>query len=652
MNRGRKLGSLPVRIRYFILLAVVCGSSFISMMYRNMDLTLFMNPPIDTSGQYPHTTDTDKRFTIRTEGCSMPFLHLFDVSVQPFVEYPKNLKPCRDQKVSLLKHNKSKITINMENLHYYNITDRRLLFCCYQAFYRPNTIDDITSSSIDSRVKYNKCIYFTTSINRPMAEEFVKVTCYFNKSRVYQQFYLSAPEKIGSNIKREVMTNETTFNVLILGIDAVSRLNFYRTMPKTASFLKDYGAIDFLGYNKVGDNTFPNLIPLLLGNRDSELKDKCLPNSKATFDNCPFVWEWFKEAGYYTAFAEDSSSLGMFNFVKAGFIRTPTDYYTHTFITQAERYAGYNKDFNSFLCMNDYYFYKVLLDYIVNLTNTLKNSKLFGFIWEVTMSHDHLNYPMVMDDDYLDFFKKLKDTNYLDKTVLFLMSDHGIRWGSIRSTKQGRLEERLPFMFIMVPPSFREAFPKAYSNLKFNSRRLTTPFDIHATLMDLVDLGTINNSMVSKRSKEAYARNRSISLFLPIPSNRTCKMADIDDHWCTCLKNIALHNESSEAKRAATHVLSHLNDLVSDYSVCARLSLVRVIEIAELEAGRPDENETGWKEYMVVLQTSPGDGVFEATVRYDSEGWKLSGTVSRLNLYGEQSRCVHDYHLKLYCYCI
>uniref|UniRef100_A0A2A4JGG1 Sulfatase N-terminal domain-containing protein n=1 Tax=Heliothis virescens TaxID=7102 RepID=A0A2A4JGG1_HELVI len=449
-----------------------------------------------------------------------------------------------------------------------------------------------------------------------------------------------------------MVANRTTYNVIVLGIDAVSRLNFYRTMPKTVSFMKDYGAIDFLGYNKVGDNTFPNLIPLLLGNRESELKHKCLPNSKATFDNCPFVWEWFKQAGFYTAFAEDSSSLGMFNYVKSGFSRTPTDYYPHTFMTEAEANAGYNKDFNSFLCMNDYYFYQVLLDYIVNLTNTLKNNKLFGFFWEITMSHDYLNYPMVMDDNYLDFFNKLKDTNYLNKTVLFLMSDHGIRWGGIRSTKQGRLEERLPFLFIMVPPSFREEYSEAYSNLKLNSRRLTTPLDIHATLMDLVNIGSINNTVISKRSKEDYARNRSISLFLPIPSNRTCKLADIDDHWCTCHRDTVLHNESSEAIQASTHVVKHLNVLMSDHFECAPLSLVKVVEITELEAGRPDENEMGWREYTVVLQTSPGDGVFEATVRFDSRGWTLAGTVSRLNLYGDQSRCVEDYHLKLYCYCV
>jgi hypothetical protein len=42
----------------------------------------------------------------------------------------------------------------------------------------------------------------------------------------------------------------------------------------------------------------------------------------------------------------------------------------------------------------------------------------------------------------------------LNKTVLIFLSDHGIRFGAIRKTSVGKLEERLPFMFLIFPDWF------------------------------------------------------------------------------------------------------------------------------------------------------------------------------------------------------
>lgn len=654
MNRGDKLA---VRCRYVLLVAFICGSGFImSLLCRSADIIVFTAAPTtawDLQQHYPN--NIDERFTIQTNGCNIPLLRPLDESIKKFFEYPYPLKPkpCRDSSRALLIHSDNRISINMSNLHYYNITDANKLFCCYRAFYRPLYVTDITSFFIDNRVEYGECYYFTESIL--VNDEFAKVNCFYNEStKVYENFYLSALKKdfLYHDGRGEITHNKRLYNVLIIGIDAVSRLNFYRKMPKTVSFLKDNGGVDLVGFNKVGDNTFPNVIPVLLGIPDTELNHTCVPYEGITFDNCPFIWEQFKRAGYYTALAEDSSLLGTFNYFRPGFSRTPTDYYIHTFIQEAEIYSGYNLDFNCFLCMNDKYFYKVLLDYIEGLTVTLENHKLFGFFWEVTMSHDYLNYPVVMDDSYLKFFEKLQASNYLSETIVFLMSDHGMRWGNIRFTKQGRLEERLPLMFILPPLSFREKYSNAYNNLKLNSKRLTTPFDIHETLLDLINLKNITNDAITTRTSKYYANKRGISLFLPIPTNRTCKMAGIDDHWCTCHKGTLLSNVSSEAFQVSTQLVRHLNMLLKDHPECAKLALAEIMEISEMEVGEPDDSETGWREFMVMVRTTPGDGVFEATLRVQEHDWSLAGSASRLNLYGDQSRCVHNYQLKLYCYCI
>lgn len=81
------------------------------------------------------------------------------------------------------------------------------------------------------------------------------------------------------------------------------------------------------------------------------------------------------------------------------------------------------------------------------------------------------------------------------------------------------------------------------------------------------------------------------------------------------------------------------------------------IHSARVDHSRLQENEMKKKarvvDYIVVLSTEPGDGKFEGTIRHRTDSDKLSvqGYVSRINMYGSQSRCVLDYNLRLYCYC-
>lgn len=56
-------------------------------------------------------------------------------------------------------------------------------------------------------------------------------------------------------------------NVLIFGLDSLSRLAFIRHLPQTYKFLtEDLKMTVLRGMNKVGDNTYPNLVALLTGN--------------------------------------------------------------------------------------------------------------------------------------------------------------------------------------------------------------------------------------------------------------------------------------------------------------------------------------------------------------------------------------------------
>lgn len=122
-------------------------------------------------------------------------------------------------------------------------------------------------------------------------------------------------------------TISTKYNVMLFGIDSISRLNLIRTMPETKAFLEQHNWTWLEGYNKIGDNTFPNVMAILTGMNASYLGDTCFPSNSKNLDDCPFIWKNYSRRGYLTAYFEDEAHIGTFNYLKYGFLNSPTDYY-------------------------------------------------------------------------------------------------------------------------------------------------------------------------------------------------------------------------------------------------------------------------------------------------------------------------------------
>ena len=114
-------------------------------------------------------------------------------------------------------------------------------------------------------------------------------------------------------------TSKRPLSVLMLGIDSVSRLDFHRTMPLTRDFFEERGWLELRGYNKMGDNTFPNLMAFLTGQNQSWAYSKCTPKVAYGLDNCSMIWYNYRDAGYVTAYGEDHASISTFNYLKVGY---------------------------------------------------------------------------------------------------------------------------------------------------------------------------------------------------------------------------------------------------------------------------------------------------------------------------------------------
>ncbi|XP_050306876.1 uncharacterized protein LOC126743706 isoform X2 [Anthonomus grandis grandis] len=639
-----------VAVKFWLIFFMLGGYLFYQDYFEIRALAMRHLVRLSEEPQLPDELSSLNGYLINTPGCRIPDMQPFDPSVKKYI-YPPEEESCNEDVPPLFESNFSAVYMKTELMPLYkNMTNSQTITCFYDEFTRiepenkkPDTEVIFTGNWKEIRNEE----FFPTG-------EFVKVKCQNDLNKViYEDYFAFVPAK---RIETDDDPVKNKPNILIIGLDAISRVNLHRQLPLTTRLLKAMGAIELLGYNKVADNTFPNLIPVFTGLFEKELVDSCYPNQQTHFDTCPFIWHNYSKQSYVTGLGEDCAWIGLFNYQKVGFRKQTSDYYYTTFSRQAELNIGSNKDFNCEQCVGGRRSYKLIVEYIKKFTMRMNLSKTpyFGFFWGNSLSHDYLNRPSMGDPDYHQLFKELNETGSLNNTVLIFMSDHGIRWGDIRKTYQGQMEERLPFVIMKFPEWFKQTYPAAVGNFIKNTRRLTTPFDLHETLKQLLDVDQLLN--VRKIMNE---KSRGYSLFDEIPKQRTCEDAEIVSHWCTCQQSVAIETDNKIVVSAAKFAVDHINSQLKGYGDCAILDLANITQARVLtyDAEHITSKESV-KDYTITLNTTPGDAIFEVTVR-QKEGtgnvapgnFSVTGSISRLNLYGKQSYCITDFHLKLYCYC-
>lgn len=161
-----------------------------------------------------------------------------------------------------------------------------------------------------------------------------------------RRFYFCGSRSFNS--RQRQAGNHSSPNVLLLGIDSLSRLSWQRYLPRTLSKLNEYvlqkRASIFNLYHVVGDGTTSNLLALLTGHFEDELPEsrrfvsKLLKDNKGLLDSpvssekeykgenrtpvddFPWIWKEFDEkGGYATHYIEDTPNWGTFQYRLRGF---------------------------------------------------------------------------------------------------------------------------------------------------------------------------------------------------------------------------------------------------------------------------------------------------------------------------------------------
>ncbi|XP_070073755.1 uncharacterized protein [Drosophila takahashii] len=463
----------------------------------------------------------------------------------------------------------------------------------------------------------------------------LRVWCWMDFGRlVYHDVLIFLPlkeDQMGKTPSSEEPVKR--LSVMILGIDSISHMHYRRYFTRVMDFVDRLPHAEMFGYNRVGQNSYPNVVPLLSGQSVEEVESRrgCFgANNQTNFDKCRLLWNDFKAAGYATILGEDSRIGATFNYARPGFGRKPTDFYLRNVMNEIHTWTKYSaRGPSEITCSGD--------------RARCWDRGFFAFFWQSMGVHDYFQYGEQTDLQYYFILRALRSRKILDRTLVVLLSDHGLRYGSFARTFQGMRESSLPTMVAIYPRWLEERFPLAVKNLRANARRLVTAYDLHETLKDVVDLENLSDESIQNRT-ERLRNDYNVSLFLPIPEERSCFSSRIPLHYCECDGFIKIPWNVRRIRRIAQFAVESLNKLLLPYKQCHQLELL-IVEDAYL---RKQQNVS--EAITVRMVTKPGNGHFDATVLAKNDS-SLQGAITRTDQYRHQSFCAREEPIEIYCYC-
>ena len=371
-------------------------------------------------------------------------------------------------------------------------------------------------------------------------------------------------------------------------------------------------------------------------------------------DSWPWIFKEFRDRGYATLYSEDDAYYNAFNYRLHGFRDPPADHYTRPF-WQAAQSAGY--------CIKSTPQPKLHFDYVKSFMKAYENHPKIGLSFLAEISHSNMNTLRPTEGFILEFFKSVWEKGYLNDTILITFSDHGMRFGEGRNTMQSRMEERLPFLSITLPENIRTAFPQLHDNLKANTDRLLSPFDIHATLRHILNYPNNRPAKIGR------------SLFQTIPEDRSCSACGIPEHYCPCVQLQKIPTAHFHVQKSAEGLVAHINKILKGdkfaEKMCSTLrlgevksayqnlnhpKLVKFLGSKDIDGRIPQfGNHTGDYEcnYQLLVETLPGGALFEVTVQLLDGKFLYGSEISRINKYGDQPNCIAERrpYLRKFCFC-
>jgi len=401
--------------------------------------------------------------------------------------------------------------------------------------------------------------------------------------------------------KNETKNDGHPPHILLYMMDAVSRPALYRSLKATQRSIEAVknnatelgtNVYEFGRHHSVGGSSIRNLTPMLTG----LLLEDIVANNENNEKYQTWIFEEMRRSGYIV--------YNMHNFCQRNFNETFGAKYGQNFPEyyfpfqmhdigwfgslyclpytglevplpgvgracartpdSTECSGSDENNMNRMPCLGGRSRTTMMLEYYLHARADHDELPSFGFAHDFDLHMTNVVDITMYDEDKARILPMLAEADVLKDTIVIFLSDHGNHM-QIAATTQGTLEYQLPFLYMFIPDSVLETHRGSREALESNQQVLTSPRDVHATMVDL--MGGQGLGDVDWWSE--YGNHPDVggsSLLSPIPYNRSCTDAGIPEGECICGSSPS-YEIKEESKAWKLMVKKHLPSLIKYVNV-------------------------------------------------------------------------------------
>ena len=412
----------------------------------------------------------------------------------------------------------------------------------------------------------------------------------------------STASKRALGVSKSISSEFNPLSVFLIVFDSVSRQHFYRNFPETIRYLNqeianqsNFLVYDFLVNNARGDNTIPNMVPLLYGYKlESHLMRLKGFNYEDPEDWWKFhklqeeaLWKHYEQMGFVTMFGFDT----IWDFLsKCTGRKIRTDHVATNFWHAAKKVFGYEDSKKQQRCLGEHHSHYFMLNYSKQFLQNYEGHNRFGYV-HLSPGHEKTGTVIrTADSDVKEFFREILNyyrSNQEDFVIMFA-SDHGKQPPEQDTSVEGYYENLLPVHLVISNKEYISRLgPQTHEILQHNTKRLVSRLDWHLTFKHLAvsPYGVLSkNSELYSAWKGHTDSQKAVSVFLEkIPHNRSCEDVDIPSFLCTCelLEPVPIDQAVKEKPIQDLIALGieHINNSVEPSNgICTAVSFSEVLE--------------------------------------------------------------------------
>lgn len=313
------------------------------------------------------------------------------------------------------------IQIEFDKFSEYGVTS---VDCCYQIAYR------IKGNDFKVQIQ-DECTPFEHMQELDKRSETIFVKCSSGGREIYRNVHSVIAQKEHYEVRQAKagLNREKAYNVAMIGLDEISRLNMERGMSNMTEYLRNHNEwIDIKGYTRISTETFENLFALLTGQSPTTTTENCDPTSNTFLNGCGFIWKDFQNAGYVTTFAEDQRNRSSFHQRHKGFNEDPVDHYFRPSVLTIEQEMHIRNHRDLALCAGPMLYLNNIFVYCLKMMAVHEFNPHFGLFYVNSLGSRQLKSAPALDNSITQFFNSSMAELNTRNTIFIYFSDSGTRF--------------------------------------------------------------------------------------------------------------------------------------------------------------------------------------------------------------------------------